>query len=444
MFNIWQIQTLRQRLRAYKETQRKSWLAIAEAIIESPSNTLNYPEASEEDELELDKADQHRKSKRKPDVGWPIRQQDLSRFVDGETDKSTGERVQRDTSDWKLEAVFKFLVSQDYLPEDFLELTSENWALQTLISLSELIDLQAEPVNLSGTYARSIKAPEYSLAETCRLSSTESPVHQIRTTQVRNVQGLRRHTRKTNEIGWAIQTSATNMWIIVRSEEVVSNDERTIRTGLIQFSEKATENIGIVWTTGSNSQERAQITDSTPSINLLIYQDKSRVVCSDTDKPDSLEDERKKKRKPLSFAKRTAAGDRWKKFKNRGREKGRDMPDESTTEQFLKAAEYGEYNTLEQMLESGIDVNCEHPVTKARALHYVACYDAQPALESLERAENLEYLALDAKGRLPSYYAWHSAHNPVLGTYLQKKEIAEAEAKGVDYKDLLKLEMPSS
>lgn len=105
--------------------------------------------------------------------------------------------------------------------------------------------------------------------------------------------------------------------------------------------------------------------------------------------------------------------------------------------QFLDASKIGDDQRLMQFLDEGADVNYADPVSGFTALHYAASRDARRVLKVLIARSELEYLVKDGRDRLPSALAFEIADNPVIGTFLMKKEIRHARERSIDYRKLI-------
>lgn len=109
-FTPWQLGLLQARLAAYRLTSGrggavKSWLDVTQEILDSEATDLWIAE----DDDELPEED-----KKKLDANWPIRQEQLRKFVEGENKKTgRGPRVPKDER--VLEAVCDFLIDVGYL-----------------------------------------------------------------------------------------------------------------------------------------------------------------------------------------------------------------------------------------------------------------------------------------------------------------------------------------
>ncbi len=107
--------------------------------------------------------------------------------------------------------------------------------------------------------------------------------------------------------------------------------------------------------------------------------------------------------------------------------------------QFLDAAKNGDALELRELLKKDAPVNCVDPVDRAAALHYVAAYDARPALRVILKSGKLDHLVRDRDGRLPSELAREFGRDDAMARLLMIKEMRQAEAEGVDPAGLYKI-----
>jgi ankyrin repeat protein len=105
----------------------------------------------------------------------------------------------------------------------------------------------------------------------------------------------------------------------------------------------------------------------------------------------------------------------------------------------LKAARKGDAGTLQLLLEQGAPVDFVDPVDHATALHYVAAYDARPALRVLLKSGKCDFLVRDWEGRLPSEIAREYGLDYAMARLLLIKEVQQAQAQGIDPDGLYKI-----
>ena len=107
----------------------------------------------------------------------------------------------------------------------------------------------------------------------------------------------------------------------------------------------------------------------------------------------------------------------------------------------LGAVMAGRDEHVAELMDQGADVNVRHPRTGASALHIVAASSAGFVLDELVKSDKLDYLVKDRQGRFPSALAMEVADDVEMGEFLMRKEIEQAQQKGVDYRALLEGEV---
>jgi hypothetical protein len=106
----------------------------------------------------------------------------------------------------------------------------------------------------------------------------------------------------------------------------------------------------------------------------------------------------------------------------------------------LKAAKTGDADKLKELLrEEDPQVNILDHFDRAAALHYIAAYDARPALRIILKRRDLDYLARDRDGRLPSELAREVGNDEGMARLLMIKEMRQAKARGIDPSSLYKV-----
>ena len=107
--------------------------------------------------------------------------------------------------------------------------------------------------------------------------------------------------------------------------------------------------------------------------------------------------------------------------------------------EFLKAAKRGDAAKLQRLIDQDAPVNFIDATDKATALHYVAAYDARPALRVLLASGKCNFLIRDRRGRLPSEIAREYGQDRAMARLLLIKEMRQAQAQGLDPGGLYKL-----
>ncbi len=106
---------------------------------------------------------------------------------------------------------------------------------------------------------------------------------------------------------------------------------------------------------------------------------------------------------------------------------------------FLKAAKTGDADKLKELLREDPSVNLLDHFDRAAALHYIAAYDARPALRVILKRMDLNYLVRDRDGRLPSELAREVGNDEGMARLLMIKEMRQAKARGIDPCSLYKV-----
>jgi hypothetical protein len=106
---------------------------------------------------------------------------------------------------------------------------------------------------------------------------------------------------------------------------------------------------------------------------------------------------------------------------------------------FLTAAKNGNAAKLEELLGQDPPVNIRDPIDHAAALHYIAAFDARPALRVVMKSDALDYLVRDREGRLPSELAREVGNDDAMARLLMIKEMRQAQARGIDPRSLYKV-----
>ena len=98
---------------------------------------------------------------------------------------------------------------------------------------------------------------------------------------------------------------------------------------------------------------------------------------------------------------------------------------------YYKAIDRGDARKLKEVFDKGFPVDIPNPVSGGTALHSLAAGGARPAIRLLLTYEDINFLARDNKGRLPSEMAYLYGNDPALARLLGNKERKQAEAKGI-------------
>lgn len=96
---------------------------------------------------------------------------------------------------------------------------------------------------------------------------------------------------------------------------------------------------------------------------------------------------------------------------------------------FCMAIKHGNDQKLKEVFDKGFPVN--FPFISGTALHSLAAGRARPAIRVLLTYEDVNFIARDFKGRLPSELAYTVGHDPALARLLGNKERKQAAAEGI-------------
>jgi len=146
-FSPWQIDRLRTRLTAYRlNTSRygkpKPWLDVAQEILDSDATALCLPEADEDPMTEHEPL---ASDDRKPDRDWPLKGENLRKFIEGERKKGSDVLQPTTLQPDKLQAVYDFLLDAGYLSR--LEMKDDPQAHHAAYGLMEyFLEEQARPM----------------------------------------------------------------------------------------------------------------------------------------------------------------------------------------------------------------------------------------------------------------------------------------------------------
>ena len=463
-FSHWHIQLIRARLKAYKLNEAcRGWIDVAENIIYSEMNVFDFPKTSEEEDQKID--EQYRidlngyEKNIKNDAKWPIQAQDLGRFVDGRTNRKTGGRSYTVPNLDKINAFYSFLVEKVYLSENFLEINPATVDYNAAYALSDYFEsYDNEPSFISkyefiGDYGFILRNEDQTnLYLLTILPSVDNIFYYVaKTVNVQNNR-IKAKKRKYNIYGWAITNSNDNCIFFFKSNDE-SNIKENNRNNLLE-----TYSLENIVTNSDQNQIMKLVFRAHNSITISndiefwgreerIIRDNLVVYDKLYDIPSNLKGEKEKR--PLSFQSTGISLDKWKEFQHKDEKvkaekvvrlsdhKSDKVDDLTINDRFLGAAHRADDVQVRVFLNSGdVDINYQDPKSKCSALHLAAVFAATAVLKELIKEPDLQYLVFSATGKLPSQFAWEN-DEPGMATFLQKKEIAEAEAKGLDYKELL-------
>jgi len=150
-FSPWQISRLRARLAAYRlntgrDGKPKTWLDIAQEILDSDATALCLPEADEDPMTEHEPL---ASDNWKPDQNWPLKGENLRKFVEGERKKGSSLLQPTTLQRNKLQAVHSFLLDVGYLSS--MEFREKNQAHHAAYGLMEyFLGEESKPLPIIG------------------------------------------------------------------------------------------------------------------------------------------------------------------------------------------------------------------------------------------------------------------------------------------------------
>jgi len=113
--------------------------------------------------------------------------------------------------------------------------------------------------------------------------------------------------------------------------------------------------------------------------------------------------------------------------------------DRQEGKELLKAARRGDAAKLQRLIDQGAPVNYTDESDHATALHYIAAYDARPALRVILGSGKCDFLIRDRNGRQPSEIAREHGQDRAMARLLLIKEMRQAQAQGIDPRSLYKI-----
>lgn len=99
---------------------------------------------------------------------------------------------------------------------------------------------------------------------------------------------------------------------------------------------------------------------------------------------------------------------------------------------FLGAADSGNAARLEAYIGAGFPLDVTEPRSGQTALHMAASSSARACVRALIGSKNVNLLARDKKGRLPSEMAYMFGGDPALSRWLAIKEKKQAKERGLE------------
>ncbi len=405
-----------------------SWATVASEIVCSDSydRIVAKLQGSENSEALPQNTKSKRLSSLDEDDRWSITGKKLERFVDGEKSRSTGERTSSNPAVWVRRVVCEFLQEKGCLPKFFHEKGLD--VFSSAFALQEYFYARAEPDspstviahNWEGTFRSRVKTEEDLCHKRLRLEVL--PRQHLYKVEAWSLSATRFAPRDTEMSGWAIvppgdgllvflkeraaQKSITQFLFVAHSMSVRNGKVSKLRLGLYQ----------------SQMYSKAQFEQGigeTPSESLFFL---NALPVSFDRLPSSVKElkVRKMRGEPALKLSHDDSED--------AKEEG--MSEKSVDMEFLYAVCEGNLRRVEQLINSVENINIRVAGTGGSALHVVAKYQLKDIFKVLRQRKDLDYLARDLEGRLPSQLAMSSDENVGLGAFLIKKERQQAVKRG--------------
>ncbi|MEQ8694813.1 MAG: hypothetical protein RIC85_05825 [Gammaproteobacteria bacterium] len=102
--------------------------------------------------------------------------------------------------------------------------------------------------------------------------------------------------------------------------------------------------------------------------------------------------------------------------------------------EFLDATWNARIARVQEIANSGFNVNFADPASGRTALHDIAFSGSRRLLRAFLEAEQINFLVTDNDGKLPSMLA--DGNDRVIARFLRKKERAQAREQGISYDHL--------
>ena len=360
---------------------------------------------------------------------WPITGKKLERFVDGEKSRSTGERTCSNPEAWVRRVIYGFLHENGRLPKYFHEKGLN--ILSPAFALLDYLYPGSEPGSSSTVMTRdwegSFRAKVKTEGDLChRRFRLEKISHQhLYEVEAWSLSATSSAPKDLEMSGWAIvppsdglliflkekavQKFTTNVLFLAHSVSVRNGKVSQLRLGLYEF--QMPSRAGFEQAIGKTRSESVFFLNALPvSFDRLPSSMKEFKIGRMRGEP-ALN---------LSYNDREDAN-----------EEG--MSEKTTDMEFLYAVCEGNLRKVNQLIDAVEDINIRVAGTGGSALHMIAKYQLKDIFKVLRQRTDLDYLARDHEGRLPSQLAMSSEENVGLGALLIKLERQQAIKQGVEY-----------
>ncbi len=410
-----------------------SWLTVAYDIICSPSNDLDFPELTEEQEQRLNqlhslKRINHGEDPRAhDDTGWPITRNKLERFVDGEKSRSTRVHKQHRSDVWVRCVIRDFLREVGRLPSYFQEPDREllfpAFALIDYFSTGHHKPHGMSEIDFTGTYRGKMTHEGESRPRI--LSFHLVPKREFYEVEESSSYEINAELKKIRGAGWAIILPFEGMLIFLKDKDGDIVTHRLYIAHSIRFIyEKLTE---------------LRLFPYQGRMSAILHPDQmmkksaSKSIPFIKDIPDSFD------RLPISMKRlkrRTPRGEAALKlhYDETVISREQDMLKDNIDGEFQCAAAAGNLTKVETLINSVVEINKSVAGSGGTILHVIAEEQLIDIFKVIRRRPDLNYLVKDNEGRLPSQLAMNSEEDVGLGTFLKKKEMQQARREGIDYR----------
>ncbi|MGQ0556018.1 MAG: hypothetical protein ACT4PN_08765 [Nitrospiraceae bacterium] len=436
IFTSAQNEFLRRGLRKYQTSVQTanrggylSWARVASDIQLSQAYKSVVVELIKADEPELwlrgtnDEFVLTREMEEKAEDRWPLLGKKLERFVDGEKSHSTGQRTRSIPEMWVRRVIYEFLLEQDVLPQNFHEKGEEDYsaAIALLNYFKTGTNESAfQRQSFTGTYFARKKLDGDFRPKGLRFEPL--PNHSLY-----QVEGWSSHqTESAPEdhtiSGWAIVPPGDGLLLFLKVRKGQEQIRRVYITHSIQALNARVQEfmLGAYGAQGGQELSQSIIRDQGESMFFI-----SRIPVS-FDRVEKV---------VKVFRKRTMRGEpafTLRDPKENDREDG--MPKRSLDTEFLIAVCEGNVSKVERLIPSVKNINVRVGGTEGTALHIIAKYQLIDVFKILRRRQDLNYLAKDNEGQLPSDVAMTAYNNVGLDLFLLRKERQQARREGIDYR----------
>lgn len=360
---------------------------------------------------------------------WPITGKRLERFVDGEKSRSTGERTCSNPEEWVRRVIYGFLQENGRLPKYFHE-----QGLDTLSPAFALLDYLypgPDPGSPSTVMTRdwegSFRAKVKTEGDLChrRFRLEKVSRQYLYEVEAWSLSATDSAPKDTEMSGWAIVPPSDGLLVFVKDKAMT----KTVMQSLLLAHSVSVSN-------GKVSQLRLGLYESQMPSHAGFEQARGKTPSESLCFLNAL---------PVSFDRLPSSMKEFKIRRMRGEPalnlsyddhedtNEERMSEKSTDIEFLYAVCEGNLRKVKQLIGAVENINIRVAGTGGSALHVIAKYQLKDIFKVLRQRTDLDYLARDHEGRLPSQLAMSSEENVGLGALLIRMERQQAIKQGVEY-----------